>query len=87
MCINDLPTYTNNVSSHLYADNTTLYMIGETQDYIGQNLQMALQNLSEWCKLNGMFLSTDKTKAINHLKNVFIFIMTFCFLKITTAML
>ena len=54
----------NNVSTDLYADDTTLYMIGETQDYIEQNLQMALQNLSEWCKLNGMLLNTEKTKAI-----------------------
>ena len=45
-------------------DNTTLYLIGETHDYIKQNLQMALQNLSEWCKLNGMLLNTDKTKAM-----------------------
>ena len=35
-----------------------------TQEYIEQNLQMALQNHSEWCKLNGMLLNTDKTKAM-----------------------
>ena len=64
MFINDLPLYTNNVSTDLYADDTTLYMIGETQDYIEQNLQIALQNLSEWCKLNGMLLNTEKTKAM-----------------------
>ena len=54
MFINDLPLYTNNVATNnvatdLYADDTTLYMVGETQEYIEQNLQMALQNLSEWC--------------------------------------
>ena len=48
------------MSSDLYADDTTLYMIGETQDYIEQNLQIALQNLSEWCKLDGMLLNTEK---------------------------
>ena len=64
MFINDLPLYNNNVSTDLYADDTTLYMIGETQDYIEQNLQIALQNLSEWCKLNGMLLNTEKTKAM-----------------------
>ena len=64
MFINDLPLYTNNVSTDLYADDTTLYLVGETQDYIEQNLQMALQNLSEWCKLNGMPLNTDKTNAM-----------------------
>ena len=41
---------------NLYGDDTTLYMIDETQDYIEQSLQMALQNLSEWFKLNGMLL-------------------------------
>ena len=64
MFINDLPLYTNNVSTDLYAEDTTLYMIGETQDYIEQNLQIALQNLSEWCKRNGMLLNTEKTKAM-----------------------
>ena len=64
MFINDLPLYTKNVATDLYADDTTLYMVGETQEYIEQNLQMALQNLSEWCKLNGMLLNTDKTKAM-----------------------
>ena len=54
MFINDLPLYTNNVATDLYADYTTLYMVGETQEYIEQNLQMALQNLSEWCKLNAI---------------------------------
>ena len=62
MFINDLPLYTNNVATDLYADDTTLYIVGETQDYIEQNLQMALQNLSEWCKLNGTLLNTDKPK-------------------------
>ena len=64
MFINDLPLYTNNVATDLYADDTALYMVGETQEYIEQNLQMALQNLSEWCKLIGMLLNTDKTKAM-----------------------
>ena len=25
---------------------------------------MSLQNISEWCKLNGMLLNTDKTKPM-----------------------
>ena len=66
MFINDLPLYTNNgVSTDLYVDDTTLYMIGETQDYIEQNLQIALQNLFEWCKLNGMLLNTEKVEAMS----------------------
>ena len=80
MFINHLPLYTNNVATDLYADNTTLFMVGETQDFIEQNLHIALQNLSEWCKLNGMLFNTDKTKAmlITTSQNGYIFIMTFC---------
>ena len=64
MFINDLPLYTNNVVTDLYVDDTTVYMVGETQDYIELNLQMALQNLSEWFNLNGMLINTDKTKTM-----------------------
>ena len=39
-------------------------MIGETQDYIEQNLQMAIQKLSEWCQLNGMLFNTDTCKTM-----------------------
>ena len=62
--INDLPLYTNNVSTDLYADDTTLVQIGESQVSIEQSLQLALLNLSEWCKLNGMLLNTAKTKVM-----------------------
>ena len=41
MYINDLPLYTKNVSTDLYADDTTLYIYGEIQEYIKQNLQKA----------------------------------------------
>ena len=41
-----------------------MFMIGETQDYIKQNLQMALQNLHEWYMLKGMLLNTHKTKPM-----------------------
>ena len=58
-----------NVSSDMYVDDTTLYIIGETHKYSKKKtLQNALQNLCEWCKLNGMLLDVDKTKAM--LKNV-----------------
>ena len=62
--INDLPLYTNNVSTDLYADDTTLFQIGESQVSIERSLQLALLNLSEWCKLNGMLLNTAKTKVM-----------------------
>ena len=64
MFINDLPLYTDNVFTDLYADDTTIYQISNSQHFIEQDLQMALQKLSVWCKLNGMLLNTKKTKVI-----------------------
>ena len=62
--INDLPLYTNNVHTDLYADDTTLYDIQESQEIIEQNLQSALNQLHVWCKSNGMLLNSAKTKVM-----------------------
>ena len=53
--INDLPLYTSNVSTDMYADDTTLYDVQTSQDTIEKNLQIALNELHKWCKNNGMF--------------------------------
>ena len=42
MFINDSPLYTNNVSKDIYADDTTLNMVGKTQDYIKQNFRTGI---------------------------------------------
>ena len=64
MFINDLPLYTDNVNTDLYADDTTIFQISNSQHFIEQNLQLALRKLSVWCKLNGMLLNTEKTKVM-----------------------
>ena len=62
--INDLPLYTINVLTDLYADDTTLYFIHSSQDIIEQNLQIALNELQTWCRNNGMVLNSAKTKVM-----------------------
>ena len=62
--INDLPLYTSNVSTDMYADDTTLYDIQTSQEAIERNLQIALNELNIWCKSNGMVLNTAKTKVM-----------------------
>lgn len=62
--INDLPLYTANVSTDMYADDTTLYDIQNSQETIEQNLQLALNQLRIWCKNNGMLLNSAKTKVM-----------------------
>ena len=62
--INDLPLYTNNVFTDLYADDTTVYDIQDSMEQIESNLQLALNGLQIWCKSNGMILNSSKTKVM-----------------------
>ena len=62
--INDLPLYTDNVKTDLYADDTTLHEDGQSISDIKTKLQIGLNNLQEWCKNNGMVLNTAKTKIM-----------------------
>ena len=62
--INDLPLYTNNVFTDLYADDTTLYDVQDSMEQIENNLQSALNNLHIWCRGNGMILNSSKTKVM-----------------------
>ena len=62
--INDLPLYTSNVFTDLYADDTTLYDVQDSMEQIKNNLQTALNNLYIWCRSNGMILNSSKTKVM-----------------------
>ena len=62
--INDLPLYTSNVSTDMYADDTTLYDVQTSQDTIEKNLQIALNELHKWWKNNSMVLNSTKTKVM-----------------------
>ena len=61
---NDLPLYTDNVKTDLYADDTILHEKGKSISNIKNKLQISLNNLQEWCKNNGMVLNTAKTKVM-----------------------
>ena len=62
--INDLPLYTCNVFTDLYADDTTLYDIQDSMEQLEINLQTTLNNLNVWCRNNGMILNSSKTKVL-----------------------
>ena len=62
--INDLPLYTYQINTDMYDDDTTMYEIGISSSEIERNLQIALNNFSEWCKTNGMVINTSKTKLM-----------------------
>ncbi len=48
----------------MYADDTTLFDIGQSQNVIESNLQNSLVTLTEWCNCNGMIINTSKTKVM-----------------------
>lgn len=62
--ISDLPLYTKNVNTDLYADDTTVYDIQDSLEMNQYNLESALNNLHIWCKSNGMLLNSAKTKVM-----------------------
>ena len=62
--INDLPLYTDSANTDFYADDTNLYVSGESLEIIERNLQIALDCLAKWCKCKGMLINTTKTKVM-----------------------
>ena len=60
--INNLPLYTSNVCTDLYADDTTLYEVQNSMEQIESNIQLALDNLHVWCRENGMIINSLKRK-------------------------
>ena len=61
--INDLPLHIK-VKTDLYADDATVYEINNSKEEIERKLQLAIKDLTRWCKLNGMTINTEKTKAM-----------------------
>ena len=52
------------VTTDLYADDTTLYYTGKSIFVIKTKLQDSLISLHRWCKGNEMVLNTSKTKVM-----------------------
>ena len=62
--INDLPKCLTYSMSILYADDTTLYIIGRSLKFLRQKMQSDLNSLSEWLSVNTLKLNVKKTKIL-----------------------
>ena len=51
-------------STHMYANDTTIYDIQADMGILWSNLQSSLAILQNWFKQNGMLLITEKTKVM-----------------------
>ena len=64
MYINDLEKYLDESNISLYADDTALYVNGESQIDIMLSLRIELSVVNEWLRANKLTLNASKTKYI-----------------------
>jgi len=62
--INDIGSSLNYSNKLLYADDTTLYIIGKNISDLTDKMNSDLQNISEWFKANKLSLNISKTNYI-----------------------
>jgi len=62
--INDLPLVVKKCSVIMYADDVILFYSGKTREEVQLALQADLDRITRWSKINGLTISTEKTKAM-----------------------
>jgi hypothetical protein len=62
--INDMPLVMPEVKVHMYADDTTIYVIGKCKSSIEKALQQALNALTSWCSSNRMVINVKKSNCM-----------------------
>ena len=68
----DLPNAVNNATTFLYADDTTMYCVGESIDQVITTLNKALEELAHWCKQNSLVPHPKKCEGMILKRNHFI---------------
>ena len=63
---NDLPSAVTSGSVFMYADDTTVYCIGDTVDNTVTSLNKALSELNIWCLENSLTPSLGKVRSYGH---------------------
>ena len=62
--VNDLPSTSNVLTFHLFADDTNLYFSGKNLCHLELTLNQELKSVCEWMKCNRLALSVSKTNFI-----------------------
>ena len=66
----DLPKVVNTATTFLYADENSMYCVGESVDQVTTTLNKALEELALWCKQNSLVPHPKKCEGmalkINH---------------------
>ena len=69
---NDLPGATTNASVEMFADDTTVFCIGNTVDEVLLKIQKAIANINKWARDNFMTIHPAKTELMLLSKSKFI---------------
>ena len=62
--VNDLPDSIRGGEVYMYADDTTIYTIGDTTDEVARALQVILDQLQTWCQMNRLIIHEGKCDAV-----------------------
>ena len=62
--VNDLPNSSETGCIHMFADDTTIYYIGEEVEEIVDALNLILNDFKVWCRKNHLTVHTGKTVAM-----------------------
>ena len=71
LIINDLHKSLKWSSAILYADDTTIYVVGSNLKFLVQKINADLASLSQWLQANKLSLNTKKTKFMLFSKNIY----------------
>ena len=69
--VNDLPNSSPIGYIHMFADNTTIYYIGNGVEDVIKGLNLILEEFHIWCKKNRLIVHTGKTEAMIITKHPF----------------
>ena len=62
--INDLPLFIENANTDMFADDTTVHTANKHLNNLKLDLQESAYSFDKWCKLNNMFINTNKTSTM-----------------------
>ena len=62
--INDLPSVINEGELIMYADDTTLFVVGNNVDMVIDSLNKALSSINIWCRNNKLTIHPGKSEAM-----------------------
>ena len=72
ICVNDFPEAIKIGELHMFANNTTVFVISESEDMVVDILANLVKDIEKWCSNNKLTIHQDKTEAMVITKKGFV---------------